>query len=187
MVGLLGAYSIGTLLGRPCMLSPEWWDGAEPTVARPAVEAMYREVAPEWLRQEGEIHAICAPAQDVAAVLEHLRQGRRLATPVPSSSTKGRRASPARASSRRRSWHAPPTGSASKAISAAPWTSRQRTAQLPGSGCSTSPRSSSGAAERSTRDLRERGCQSSTACSRAARVCRPPERGRFPSSLSRRP
>ena len=68
MVGLLGAYSIGTLYGRPCMLSPEWGNGAETTVARHAVEAMYREVAPEWLRQGGEVHAICALAHDVAAL-----------------------------------------------------------------------------------------------------------------------
>ncbi|MEN6370199.1 MAG: GNAT family N-acetyltransferase [Thermotogota bacterium] len=68
MVGLLGAYSIGTLYGRPCMLSPEWGNGAEPTVARRAVEAMYREAAPEWLRQGGEIHAICALAHDAAAL-----------------------------------------------------------------------------------------------------------------------
>ncbi|MDD5265171.1 MAG: GNAT family N-acetyltransferase [Candidatus Bipolaricaulis sp.] len=68
MVGLLGAYSIGTLHGRPCMLSPEWGNGAEPAVARRAVEAMYREVAPEWLRRGGEIHAICALAHDAAAL-----------------------------------------------------------------------------------------------------------------------
>jgi GNAT superfamily N-acetyltransferase len=68
MLGFLAAYSIGSLHGRSCALSPEWGNGADAATHRRVVEAMYREAAPEWLRRGDVNHVVCVLAHDSEAL-----------------------------------------------------------------------------------------------------------------------
>ncbi|NTU82747.1 MAG: GNAT family N-acetyltransferase [Chloroflexales bacterium] len=67
LVGFLAAYLLDSFRGHPGVFSPEWANGAEPSLSRPVYEALYAHMARQWAAAGYSLHGLSLFTDDMAA------------------------------------------------------------------------------------------------------------------------